>query len=115
MALADLVNQERESPFTDDDRIAHTSKLAERTFGRPVEEIGQVVLQDGRAVLLVNHDGRDRALHWERSPNGSIFWYADGGTQPIALQGGDRAVATLVRALGSAPAPAASSTRRPRS
>lgn len=115
MPFSDLVSQESESPFSDDDRIMHTAKLAERTFGRSADEIGQVVIQEGRAVLQISHDGQNHTLAWSRSPNGSIFWFLDGSAEPLALQGGDRAVNAVLRAIGTTRQPAANPTRRLRS
>jgi hypothetical protein len=115
MAFSDIAAQESESPFTDDDRMMHTSKLAERTFGRSVDELGQVVMQDGRAVLQISHDGANHTLAWSRAPSGAIFWYLDGSAEPLALQGGDRAVTAVLKAIGASRSPAPAQTRRLRS
>lgn len=105
MPLGDLVSSERSSPFSEDDRIMHTTKQVERAFGVPVDQVGEVVMDGDRAVLRVEFGGTQHLLRWERDGHGQIFWYADDNPTRIVLGGQDRAAQRLAQALGGLPAP----------
>lgn len=100
MGLAELVKGAAESVITEDDRIAHTTKMVERAFGRPVEDLGEVAYRDGQAVLLFDYAGAKHTLSWARQSSGAIFWYIDGSERPLVLGQQDRALSRLQEALG---------------
>lgn len=91
--------QVRPSPFTPEDRLMHTTKMVERTFGRPAEEVGRVELDGERAVLIVSWAGKDRKLRWARSSRGAIQWYVDDDPTPIVLGTSTTAPRLLAQAL----------------
>jgi len=99
MPIDDLITSTRPSPFTSEDRISHTTKMVERTFGRPVADLGEVVMVDGVAVLGFKYADEAHTLAWRRQQNGAIFWYLDGGERPIVLSDSTRALARLQAAL----------------
>jgi len=96
MGLDQLIAQERVSPFTDEDRVMHTSKMVERTFGVELSTLGRVEMKNGQAALIFSANGADHSLSWARRPNGSIVWYLDGSDDPLVLGGSDRALARLL-------------------
>lgn len=99
MPLQDLVQQESTGVITDADRIMHTTKMVERTFGVAASNLGDVVVQDGRAVLSFDYAGAKHTLRWERQSSGGIFWYLDGSAKAIVLSSSDRALTRLQEAL----------------
>jgi hypothetical protein len=100
MALETLLNEGKASPITDDDRIAHTSKVFARTFGVEASEVGAVELRDGRGVVVVELNGESHILRWRRSPRAHIQWFADGQEEPLALSAGASPIAALAAELG---------------
>lgn len=100
MALESLVGT-RVDPFTPEDRIMHTEKVAERTFGVPASELGTVEMSGDRAVLIVEVDGKKRVLRWKRHTRGQIQWFVDDNETPLALSGGNNVLARLYRELGA--------------
>lgn len=99
MALKDLVEQGRTSTITEEDRISHTTKMAERVFGVPVADLGTVEMVDGRAVLVIEHNGQQRRLQWRRSPRAHIQWFADDSDRPLRLSSGATPLASLLQEL----------------
>lgn len=101
MGLSDIVPSASTSPFTAEDRKRHVSVYAERTFGRPVEQLGQVEGDERGAWLVFDWGGQRHTLEWGRLPGGSIVWYLDGGATPLHLGPSDRAGAQLAAILGN--------------
>lgn len=99
MASEQWAEQERSSVFTSDDRLMHTTKMVERSFGRSVEEVGRVEMDGDRAVLVVSYGGREHKLRWSRQGNGSIFWFVDDNPTPLVLGTSDSAARRLVERL----------------
>jgi hypothetical protein len=100
MGLEELVNQAAESVITPEDRVMHTTKMVERAFGRPVVDLGEVVLQDGVAVLAFDYGGKKHTLRWARQSSGAIFWYIDASEKALVLGQQERALGRLYEALG---------------
>lgn len=100
MGLNELIPQERVSPFSPDDRIMHTTKMVERTFGVELSTLGRVEMQDGQAVLMFSANGADHSLAWARRPAGAIVWYLDGSDDPLILGGSDKALTRLLAHVG---------------
>lgn len=99
MPLSDLIGGERQSPFTDDDRLEHMRKHVERAFGRPAADVGEIGVKDGVAVLTVQHGGKSHQLTYQRDPYGGIVWNVVGRPGRIVLGTSDKAPANLARAL----------------
>lgn len=95
MALDQLVNQEREQVITEDDRIMHTTKMVERSFGMPVAELGSVAIADGQAVLNFDYASKKHTLRWARQSSGAIFWFLDDNTKHLVLGSADKALSRL--------------------
>ncbi len=100
MGLQDLLKGEVESVITADDRIMHTEKMVERAFGRPASDLGEIVMQDGKAVLSFDYAGGTHTLRWERQSSGAIFWYVDDSRKPLVLGQQERALGRLHDVLG---------------
>jgi hypothetical protein len=99
MAQATPPNTSRETPFSAEDSLMHTTKYAERAFGVPLEQIGTVRMDGSKAALIISIDGIEHTVHWSRQPGGELFWFADGSDTPIRLGPGRRALADLRAAL----------------
>jgi len=99
MANAFTPDVSRPRPFTEEDSIGHTRKYAERAFGAPLSEIGNIEMQGTRAALVVPVNGTNHILHWQRQPGGQVFWFADGSDEPLRIGPPARALAALVAAL----------------
>jgi hypothetical protein len=95
MALDQLANQARESVITEDDRIMHTTKMVERSFGLPVADLGTVAMVDGNAVLKFDYAGGAHTLRWARQSSGAIFWYVDASEKPLVLGSAEKALSRL--------------------
>jgi hypothetical protein len=100
MGLEELTTKSPASIFSDEDRIMHTTKMVERTFGVEASQIGEIVMKDDRAVLNFNYKGTQHTLRWERTGRGGIVWFVDDSTQGIVLGEPGRAMQRLVTALG---------------
>lgn len=100
MSLQDLVTAPKPSPFTAEDRIMHTTKVAERTFGVDVAQIGTVETDGDRAVLVLDVGGKRRVLRWQRHQRGQIQWFVDDNEKPLVLAGGNDPLARLYQELG---------------
>lgn len=96
MALTDLIPQ----PVTisDEDRVAQTVTLIERSFDTEIGNLGAVEMRDGKPTLIFSHEGAEHTLTWERQASGAIFWWLDGDTK-IILGGPDRAAKVLLQAV----------------
>lgn len=101
MPIDDLVSSERVSPFSEQDRIDHTQKQVQRTFGVDASELGTIQPDGDRAVLVINHNGKERRLSWRRGQRGVINWHLDDSEKPLTLSGGNNPLARLREALGS--------------
>ena len=112
MGMTDLLPEASASPFTAEDRQQHTKVYAERTFGRPIEELGTVEGDERGARLVFDWGGQRHTLEWGRLPGGSIVWYLDGGATPLHLGPSDRAGRQLAAVLGDPGKQTSRSTRR---
>lgn len=99
MPLENLVGT-RVDPFTPEDRIMHTEKMTERTFGVPASELGVVQMDGDRAVLIIEVDGKKRVLRWKRHQRGQVQWFVDDNEKPLGLSGGGNVLARLHQELG---------------
>lgn len=94
MALSDLVTAP--APISDEDRLAQTTRLIERTFGQPVTDLGDLSMLDGEPTLTFEHNGT-HALTWERDRNSAILFKVDGVMVPGL--GGEGSPQRLIRWL----------------
>lgn len=95
MALADLVKAAPED--SPDELTRRMGVMVQRTFGAPAGDLGRIEMKEGKPALIINHNGADRALTWERNSYGAIFWVID-GKQRVALAG-ETAMRRLLDAL----------------
>lgn len=100
MGIEQLSSEARQSPFTEEDRIMHTTKMVERTFGRPAADIGTVEMQGDRAVLVIDWGGKKRTLRWTRTGKGAIHWFVDDDPTPLVLGTSGQATGRLADRLG---------------
>lgn len=100
MGIEEIAAVSPASIFSEEDRIMHTTKMVERTFGIPFADLGQVVMQGDRAVLSFSYNGAQHTLRWERTERGGINWFVDDSTQAIVLGEPGRAMQRLIKALG---------------
>src|ERR1043165_752292 len=99
MGIEEITGVSGPSVFSQEDRIMNTTKMVERTFGLPVGDVGEVIMQDDRAVLSFTYKGAAHILRWLRTQRGGIAWYLDDSEQPILLGEPGRAMQRLVRVL----------------
>lgn len=95
MALNDLVAAT--SSISDEDQLAQTAKLVERTFGRPAAELGELAMADGAPALTFAHNGASHILTWERDHNSAPVFKVDGVAVPGL--GGEGSALRLARWL----------------
>lgn len=95
MALTDLVKAAPED--SPEELMRRMGVMVQRTFGAPASDLGRIEMKDGKPALIINHNGADRALTWERNSHGAIFWIID-GKERVALAG-ETAMKRLVEAL----------------
>jgi len=100
MSLQDLATAPKESPFSKEDRIMHTTKMVERTFGVSASELGTIEMDGDRAVLVLEVAGTRHVLRWRRSQRGQVQWFAGDDDKPLALAGGNNPLARLYQELG---------------
>lgn len=101
MAIAIQPRTEGESSFTPEDRVMHTTKYAERSFGAPIADIGTVEADGPVASLTVIVDGTAYKLRWARQPNGQILWFVDGDDRPLPAGPTSRALVALRKNLAA--------------
>jgi hypothetical protein len=99
MGVEQLAGEVRASPFTDDDRIMHTRKMVERSFGRSVEELGTVEMREGGAVLVFDWGGKQHTMRWVRGGRGHVSWYVDDDPAPLVLGSVDQAAGRLAQRM----------------
>ena len=85
MAFADWANGKKESPITDEDRLAYMAKLVERAFGREVGEVGEVRQGPNGPELVVNFGGKDHFLTYRRQAAGAVLWFVGDDPEPLVL------------------------------
>jgi len=100
MSIQDLAKASTTSVFTEDDRIMHTQKMVERTFGMPASDLGQIILLNSHAILSFEYNGQVHTLRWQRTERGAIVWYLDESERSIVLGEQARALARLFAVLG---------------
>lgn len=95
MPSYNLPDADRETPFSNEDRIMHTTKYAERSFDQPIDAIGTVEMRGKLAVLVVTVDGVAHELAWARQPNGHIMWFTLADSQPLPAGPSSRALTQI--------------------
>lgn len=95
MPLNDLIAPPLE--LSDEDKIAQTEKLIERTFNTTAAQLGEVKIIDGGAALVFTHNGAAHTLTWERDRNSAIVYKVDG--KPVPGLGGEGSAMRLARWL----------------
>lgn len=95
MPLSDLLTPP--ANLSDEDKIAQTAKLVQRTFGVEASQLGEIRIVDGAPVLAFSHNGRDHILSWERDRNSAVVWGVDGVKVPGL--GGEGAIDRLAEWL----------------
>lgn len=81
--------------ISEEDRLAQTAKLFERTFGRPAADLGELKMLDGTPSLTFTHNGTAHILTWERDRNSAVVFRVDGDIVPGI--GGEGSALRLVR------------------
>lgn len=94
MALSDLAAPA--ATISDEDKLAQTAKLIERTFGRPAEEWGSLSIVNGAPAFTFEHNGT-HVLTWERDRNSAPVFKVDG--KVVSGLGGEGSALRLVRWL----------------
>jgi len=83
--------------ISDEDKLAQTAKLFERTFGRPAADWGTLAIVNGAGALTFEHNGNTHILTWERDRNSAPVFLVDGEVVPGL--GGEGSALRLARWL----------------